>query len=478
MRVLKSRIRASDRRYVKASSRLLAALAVSACPLVATPVALATSSPAAVQTATTNGVAYLRSLQQPDGSIAGFGGDWALTSFAAAGTAAANVAPSGSSSDARSWYRSLVDDPASWPEGANPPVTEFERASLIAYAAGIDPARVSQTQNLLAQIVARYQPASPGYYGTPSLFNGTVFGLLALESTKTRKGVRRVPQALLDESIEALRRNQHTSGGWSFQKVEGNEKALKSAAEPDMTGAAIAALCGAGVPSTDPTVAKGVEYLKSLLVSTSGAFAAEFGSNTDSNAWGVQGLNACQIDPQGAAFTTPAGKTPIDFLISQQLPGGSFKYLPSETKANEYSSQDAVRALAGAGFTPSPPKAKKAPQWLAEKQFSTSASAPDLLTLIVDSGGPTLAACAVTIAPQAAKTRLVDVLEAAETASSPAGCVSGFAPSSGKGAIAQIDGQPVTSGESWDVSVDGSIAKQAKGSSAIHVGDTIYLRLH
>ena len=80
MRVLKSRIRASDRRYVKASSRLLAALAVSACPLVATPVALATSSPAAVQTATTNGVAYLRSLQQADGSIAGFGGDWALIS--------------------------------------------------------------------------------------------------------------------------------------------------------------------------------------------------------------------------------------------------------------------------------------------------------------------------------------------------------------------------------------------------------------
>jgi hypothetical protein len=478
MRVSKPRLRANASRRVRASSRLLVVLAVSACALAATPVASATSTPAAVQTATASGVAYLRSLQQPDASIAGFGGDWALTSFAAAGTAAANVVPSEGSSDARGWYRSLVGDPASWPEGANPPVTEFERASLIAYAAGIDPARVSQTQNLIAQIVARYQPASPGYYGTPSLFNGTVFGLLALEGAKTRKGLQRVPQALLGESIEVLRRNQHSSGGWSFQKVEGNEKAVKSAAEPDMTGAAIAALCGAGVPSTDPAVAKGEEYLKSLLLSASGAFAAEFGANTDSNAWGVQGLNACHIDPQGAAFTTPDGKTPIDFLVSQQFPGGSFRYLPSETKANEYASQDAVRALAGAGFTAPPPKAKKAPQWLYEKQFSTSASAPGLLTLILDSSGSALAACAVTIAPQASKTKLVDVLDAAESASTPAGCVSDFAPSSGKGAITQIDGRPATSGESWQVSVDGGAAKQAKGSSAIHVGDTIYLRLH
>jgi hypothetical protein len=440
-------------------------------------VVLATSTAGQIQTATTSGLSYLRTLQHADGSIPGFGGDWPLISFAAAGTAAANVVPSGGSIDARAWYRASIADPSAWPEGSSPAVTEFERASLISYAAGIDPARVSQSQNLIAQIIARYQPANPGYYGAPALFNGTVFGLLALEGARTTKGIERVPQALLEQSIEVVRHNQHVNGGWSFQKVEGNEKALKSASEPDLTGAAIAALCGAGVPNSDPSVVKGVEYLKSLLVSSSGAFAGEFGANTDSNAWAVQGLHACAIDPQGAAFTTPAGKTPIDFLISQQLAGDGFKYLPSETTANEYAGQDAVRALAGGGFVVAPPKPKQAKQWLYEKQFSTSASTAGLLTLIVDSGTAPLVACAVKIAPQATKAKLVAVLAAAETSSTPAGCVSSFAPASGKGAITQVNGLPNPSGSGWQLGIDGGAEKPAKGSTAIHLGDTIYLRL-
>jgi hypothetical protein len=232
------------------------------------------------------------------------------------------------------------------------------------------------------------------------------------------------------------------------------------------------------VPNTDATVVKGVEYLRSLLVSASGAFAAEFGANTDSNAWAVQGLDACGIDPQGAAFTTPAGKTPIDFLISQQLPSGAFKYLPSETTANEYASQDAVRALAAGGFVAPPPKPKRAKQWLAEKQFSTSASTPGLLTLIVDSGSAPLAACAVKVAPAATKAKLAAVLTAAEASSSPAGCVSSFGPSTGKGSITQINGLPGSPGATaWQLSIDGGSPKQAKGSTAIHLGDTIYLQL-
>jgi hypothetical protein len=441
------------------------------------PAALATSTTTQIEAATSKGVGYLRTLQKPSGEIAGFGGDWSLASLAAAGVASANLKDGEAGADARTWYRNLIGNPETWPGGSEPPVTEYERASLVVDAAGVDPARVSRQQDLIAQIVGRYQPASPGYYGAPSLFNGTVFGLLALEGARTTKGAQRIPQRLLDESVQVIRNNQHTNGGWSFQKVEGNEKALGSASEPDMTGAAMAALCGAGVANTDPAVVRGEEYLGSILVASSGAFAPSFGANTDSNAWAVQGLNACGIDPQGSRFTTSMGKTPIDFLLSQQLASGAFRYQPSETGANENSTQDAVRALAGGGFDPQPPKAKNAKQWLAEKSFSTSASAKSLLTLVIDDGTSALDPCAVAIAPAAGKTRLGKVLEAAETASSPAGCVSSFQAVQGKGAITQVNGFPAVAEPDWMLSIDGAPAKSATAGAAIHLGDTIYLQL-
>ncbi|HTZ87870.1 MAG TPA: hypothetical protein VMB05_14480, partial [Solirubrobacteraceae bacterium] len=265
----------------------------------------ATSTSKQLKTATTKGADYLRSQQQEDGSFASFGGEWALSALAAAKVAPADAKKTPPSTDARTWYRELTGDPTTWPGGSEPSVTTYENAALGAYAAGIDPARVSQTQNLIAQIAARYDTASPGYYGSPSVFGGTVFALLALADTNTT-AKQRVPQALLDQSIEVLRKNQHTDGGWTYQQAEGNESALKSPSEPDETGAAIAALCGAGVASSDPTIASALTYLQADLkaeVSGNGAFATEFGPNTDSTAWAVQGLNACGIDPQSAQFT-------------------------------------------------------------------------------------------------------------------------------------------------------------------------------
>ncbi|HEY2217311.1 MAG TPA: hypothetical protein VGH21_07430, partial [Solirubrobacteraceae bacterium] len=404
----------------------LAALGAVVCLSLTPAVASATSTPEQIATATTAGAKYLRSLQETTGAIPGFGGDWALTSLASAGEAATNVRKKAKSTDARTWYRELVGNAATWPEGASPPVSEYERAALVAYAAGIDPARVSKTQNLLAQTVARYQPASPGYYGEPGLFNGTVFGLLALEDAKTTAGAQRVPQTLLEQSTAVVLANQHNDGGWSFAKVEGETKGLESPGEPDMTGAAIAALCGAGVSNTSTAIVNAKTYLKSLLVNATGAFESEFGTNTDSNAWAVEGLKACAIDPQ-SEFTTAAGKTPIDFLISQQLKAGSFKYLPSEKTANEYASQDAVRALAGAGFSATPPVPSEGlEQWFAEAGFSTSPSVQSMLTLVVEAPGSALKPCAVKIAPAATTTTLGAVLEAAKTAATPSGCVSSF----------------------------------------------------
>ena len=332
----------------------LALIAAAIGSLVAPAAASAIATPEEITTSLSNGVTYLKGLQNKEtGALAGFGGDWALTSLAAAKVAAADVNKGGKeATDARSWYEKEVGA-VGWPGGGGV-ATDFERAALIAYAAGIDPARVSKRQNLIAKVVSYYQPASPGYYG--ATFNATVFGLLALANTKTTAGVQRVPQVVLDQAVTAVKANQHTDGGWTWEKAAGNEAALKKPSEPDMTGAAIAALCGAGVANTNETVVKAKNYLISKFVKASGAFESEFGVNTNSNAWAVDGLKACGIDPQGTEFigSKPKENTPINFLISQQLAGGGFRYLTSGSTVDSYASQDAVRALGSGGFTGDP----------------------------------------------------------------------------------------------------------------------------
>jgi hypothetical protein len=444
------------------------ALAAVALIALAVPVsAAAKATPTEINNAKSKGVEYLKGLQKTNGEISGFGGDWALTTFAAAGVAPADVKKTG---DARGWYEGLVGSPT-WP-GAEPLATDFERGALLAYAAGIDPARVSKRQNLIAKVASYYQPESPGYYG--STFNATVFGLLALADVKTPGGAVRVPPVVIEQAEAAVKANQHTDGGWTWEKAAGNPEALGKASEPDMTGAAIAALCTAGVPDTDAAVVSARKYLASKLNKTTGAIESSFGANTDTTAWAVQGLKACGIDSQEGEFE--ATKTPLDFLISQQVKGGGFRYGTTGTTAEQYASQDAVRALGSGGFTAAPPKPSKGEQWNAVTEFATGATESTSLALIVDNGSSPLKICSVTMAPEATTATLAQVLSAAVAGTTPASCVTGFLPGSGEGAITQVNGFPASPAEKWNVTIDGGTKVQAKRSTVIHVGDTIYLK--
>ncbi|HZO05231.1 MAG TPA: hypothetical protein VFB52_02515 [Solirubrobacterales bacterium] len=454
----------------------LALLAAALVALLVPSSALATATAEEITGSIGKGLTYVKGLQNKEtGAIPGFGGDWALTAFAATKVAAADVNKGGkATTDARSWYEAEVG-PAGWPgEGAT--ATDYERAALLAYAAGIDPARVSKRQNLIAKVASYYQPETPGYYG--STLNATVFGLLTLANVKTTGGVVRVPQAVLDDAVEAVRANQHDDGGWTWSIVAGNPEAEAASSEPDMTGAAIAALCGAGLPKTNATIEAAKGYLVSIFEGSSGAFENEFGNNTDSNAWVVQGLKACGIDPQGAEFTGPSPnkKTPLNFLISNQLGSGAFRYGTSGSTANLYATQDALRALGSGGFTAAPPvPSGGAAQWKGVTQFATGEAETTSLALIVDDGVSALKVCSVTLAPKATTTNLATVLNAAVAGSSPAGCLSGFLPASGEGAITQVNGYPAVPAEKWKVSIDGGAAATAKRSTAINVGDTIHL---
>lgn len=427
-----------------------------------------------IEESISKGLTYLKGQQKESGEIAGFGGDWALTAFAAVGVAPADVNKTGKEGkDARSWYEGVVGVPG-W-AGGGAVATDYERAALLSYAAGIDPARVSKRENLIARVASYYQPASPGYYG--STLNGTVFGLLALANAKTTGGKVRVPQVVLNQAVTAVEANQHTDGGWTWEKVAGSEEALKKASEPDMTGAAIAALCSAGVTKAATTIVNAKKYLQGILEGSTGAFKSEFGNNTDSNAWAVQGLKACGIDAQGAEFQGPApnNKTPINFLVSQQVSGGGFRYGTSGSTAQLYAGQDAIRALGSGSFTATPPVPASGPQWKGATQFATGEAETTSLALIVDNGVAALKICSVTLAPKATTTNLATVLNAAVAGTTPAGCLSSFLPGSGEGAITQVNGYPTTPAEKWNISIDGGAELQAKRNTTVNVGDTIYL---
>jgi hypothetical protein len=457
--------------------RWLAPVVTAACVLIV-PVAAYAGTPVE------EGVKYLKKVQEgesPSGAPA-FGGDWALTSFAAAGTAAAEVqrGTGASKKYAREWYENYID-PSTWPGEVENPATEFEKAALVSYAAGIDPARVSVERNLPAQIISEYQTSNPGYYGKPSVFEGTVFGVLALADTKTPETkVERIPRPLLLQSVEVIERNQHTDGGWNYEKAEGSEEINKAAGEPDTTGAAMAAICTSGVHNegTEHALSHAEEYLKEILAAN-GSFNSGFGANADSNAWVVEGLNACGIN--ASEFKkAPGDESPIKYLESLQITSagstkGGFRY-EAGGSVNNYSSQDAVRALAGAGFTAEPPKPTRAGQekWNAASKFSTAHASP--LVLIINNGS-SLKVCSVKVKAEStgeeSAISLLKVLEKAKagTEVKPAGCVSSYEPTSGSGAITNING---TTG-AWKVSLDGGSEAEAKLSSEIKLGDVIYL---
>ncbi|MFF2747277.1 hypothetical protein ACFVVA_17225 [Kitasatospora sp. NPDC058048] len=447
------------------------ALLMSAVP------AHATASPSQIATSRSTGVTYLKSLQAADGSYVTGGGlsnEWAFGALAAAGTAAADVTPGGDTSkNARLVYRNQLAA-NSWPS-ASPVVTDYERGILNSYAAGIDPARIGPARNLVADLAAYWQTAEPGYYGPSANFNGTVFGLLALGGAKTRSGGQRVPQALLNASVAAVRANQHNDGGWNYSKAAGDPTALAQGSDIDMTGAAMASLCAGGVPNTDAAVVAAKNFLKGKLAS-SGAFNAMFGVNTDSNGWAVSGLNACGINPQGTDFTSGTGKTPLDFLIAQQFkPGGGFKYLPTDTSPSPYASVDGLRAVAGAGFTATPPTPTTSgePVWAATGDFTAGTAAK--LALVVDDGTSNLKVCAVTLTPTGTTTTLGDVLDAAGTAT-PSGCVTSVTPSTGGGTVTALNGTANSGSSTWKVSLDGTASTAATRATTVHLGDTVSLR--
>jgi hypothetical protein len=434
----------------------------------------ATATQGEIDATIAKAVKYVRDRQDPvtgepfEFSHTGFGSDWLATSLAAAGVSAVDV--HGGDAGNPSLQDFLLGDYSSefWTGGpveAFTTVDNYQRATLVSYAAGLDPARLAADANLPAQIAERWNPAGPGF-GEPSTGN-TAFGILALK-------VARVPTWALTPVASFLRQSQHDDGGWTYS-ASATPGAKAGPSEPDTTGAAIAALCETGAPAYDPAVAAALAYLQGLLVDSTGAIHYAFGDNADATAWAVSGLTACGVNPQSPDWTTPSGKTPIDHLLFLQIPAGpeagGFGYQDT-SEANLYSTQDALRAIAGGVFTAAPPAPSdpSLPRIRPPATVATGTPVPHLLAIELAPGNVRM--CKVTAAAGAP---LTAVLSAAKASSYPAGCVTSFSTAAGR--VESIDGvEPEGEDEAWLVRLDRG-AQTPAGEEAVGFGDVISLRL-
>jgi hypothetical protein len=441
------------------SVRRAVALCASLLVLAALPAtAAATSSQSEIDAAVDKGAAYF-SVQQSAGSgaIEGFGSEQAITALVAAGVDAADLRANAGDPSLQDFLLGEYGSPA-W--GDDPPqglVTEYEQAILTAHAAGLDPARLSAISNQPAQLAGLWNPAV-GSFGEPTS-NHTVFGLLAMEETP-------LPRWALAPALSFLRRNQHDDGGWTYP-ASLTPGARAEPSEEDMTGAAIAALCEAGVPTYDPAVSAALEYLNGRLADATGGIEYLWGPpNADATGWVLSGLNACGIDPQSPAWTTSTDKTPIDFLLSLQVPSGEeaggFGY-EDASGANFYASQDALRAIAGAAFAAEPQSVRTPPT------VAAGTPVPHLLAIELASGNVRM--CKVT-APAGAS--LAQVLAAAEGSSRPQGCVTSFGLAGGE--VTAIDGvSPEGQDEAWLLRLDRG-PQAVAGEQPVGFGDVVSLR--
>lgn len=426
--------------------------------------AAATSSQTEIDAAVTNAVEYARGQQiAASGGFSGFGANLIATSLAAAGVDAGEVRVGAGDPSLQDF---LLDEYGAPEWGDDPPtglLTDYEQATLITHAAGLDPARLSAVSNQPAQVAAFWNPAI-GSFGDPSA-NGTAFAILAMKTTP-------LPRWALAPAVSFLRRNQHDDGGWTYAAAL-TPAARANPSEEDMTGAAIAALCEAGVPAYDPAVSSALDFLRSRLIDASGGIEYIFSfptpglPNADTNAWVVSGLNACGIDPQSPTWTTSSGKTPVDYLLSLQVPSGpgagGFGYEDAGA-ANFYATQDTLRALAGAAFTAAPQSVRTPP--------AVAAGTPTPHVLAIELAPGNVRICKVT-APVGAS--LTQLLAAAESGSQPSGCVTSLSVSGGT--VKAVNGvAPESEDEAWLLRLDRR-PEAIAGEQPVGFGELVALRL-
>jgi hypothetical protein len=299
-------------------------LAASALLLLATATPILAVS-ATNTTAVTNGISYLNTQQQSDGSLSGFPGinAWASLAYTAAGPGNTSL---------RAYL--LAHPPA-----AGAAATEWERLILAITADGGNPYDFGGA-NYVAGLKATH---AGGQLGLASAVNDDIFGLLALFAA-------RVPadDPVVTSTLAFVLSQQRSDGGFSYSA------SAATGSDVDDTAAAIMALRAAQLAATsNPNVATALSGAQTYLLSTQnsdGGFPydpltpPDWGgpvSNVSTSAWALMALTSLGL------ADTPDGEAVQNYLKSTQQPDGSFPYT-APGAGDSFNSAYAIAALAGA----------------------------------------------------------------------------------------------------------------------------------
>lgn len=469
---------ASGRRPRRRAPLALAAVAL----LALAPGSAAAATPQQVAEARDGAASWLVQRQQANGSLGssrGLDAAWALLGLAAHGTHAADLRPAGqvAGPSAQDHYAGLwAGDDAAWSSNGTPQATDYARTILIARAAGVEPTTIAPTQNLPAKL-ARFWRG--GYFQSrTALLNQTIFGLLALERTAA------TPPGLVAQLAGNVEAAQHDDGGYGYVTAESTPAApdgpspLAAPSDVDLTGAAIAALCGAGRTIADPPVADAVAFLASKRL-PSGAIGTGSIGNVAANAWALQGLGACGVRPGTAAWTTGGFEATLDWLLGTQRADGAWALYP-EMSANQppdaYATQDALRALVDApGFAVDPPARATPGDRVWRPVTAPPDGTPISVALVVDSGfAAERRFCEV---PTVVGASLRELLASARSTATPSDCVSDVRwDGDGLSVLNRRRSASPSGGWRWSVDGERSVAA-AEAHRTVAAGAIVGLRL-
>ncbi|MBF6619987.1 MAG: hypothetical protein ITG02_07125, partial [Patulibacter sp.] len=366
-------------------------------------------------------------------------------------------------------------DDAIWSSSGAMQATDYARTVLIATAAGIDPTRVAPHQHLVAKLARFWRD---GYFQSrTALLNQTIFGLLAVSR------VDAVPRAVVERLAASVEAAQHDDGGYSFATAEtaptvpgGPSPLAAPSNDLDFTGAALAALCGAGRTTADPSVSRAIAFLRTKRLA-SGAFGSSIG-NVDSNAWVLQGLGACGVRRGTPAWIDGGFESTVDWLLATQRGDGAWPLYPEMSgtqPADAYATQDVLRALIDRPGLAVDPPARAAPGDPVRRPLPDVAPGAAIsVALVIDDGLGSLELCEV---PTVAGATLRELLQTARGSATPTGCVSG--PRWESAALTVLNGRRAASPTGgWRWSLDGGATEAAADESRrVSAGDVVSLRL-
>jgi hypothetical protein len=158
-------------------------------------------------------------------------------------------------------------------------------------------------------------------------------------------GVVATGETVPANATQYLKSLVQSDGGWGWSGG--------LSTDTNATALALQALIAAGEPLTSPIITQGLAYLRSAQ-NDDGGFpyapdpTSSPASDANSTAYVVQAIRAAGQDPNGAEWSK-GSDNPISFLLSLQLPDGSFEWKQG-SGSNALATYQAVVALLGRPF--------------------------------------------------------------------------------------------------------------------------------